>query len=213
VKTSARAYAASGATSVGFSTTVQPAASAAPTFSTIWCRGKFHGVMHPTTPTGSRTISELPTSRPSKSKVRASSAKCAKLNVGRPTCTTFAHASGMPMSLDSSAASSSVFATIASWVLCSRSARSAGGVCDQVANAVRAAATALSTSAAVPSATSAMTCSVAGLTTAMRPDPLGRDPLAVDEDRGAVLDGAVGVDLEVAAAGLLVGDGHRSASV
>jgi hypothetical protein len=49
-----------------------------------------------------------------------------------------------------------------------------------------------------------MTCSVAGLTTAMRPDPLGRDPLAVDEDRGAVLDGAVGVDLEVAAAGLLV---------
>jgi hypothetical protein len=43
----------SGATSEGFSTIVQPAASAGPTFSAIWFIGQFHGVIMPTTPIGS----------------------------------------------------------------------------------------------------------------------------------------------------------------
>ena len=59
---SARMKALIGATSLGFSTTVHPAASAGATLRTIWYRGKFHGVMAPTTPTGSLMTSELPIS-------------------------------------------------------------------------------------------------------------------------------------------------------
>ena len=58
--TSASMKAESGATSLGFSTTVQPAASAGAILATTWCSGKFHGVIAPTTPTGSCTTSELP---------------------------------------------------------------------------------------------------------------------------------------------------------
>ena len=39
-----------------------PASSAGASLETICCSGKFHGVIAPTTPIGSRTISELPTS-------------------------------------------------------------------------------------------------------------------------------------------------------
>ena len=66
-KISASAKTSSGVTSVGLTTTVHPAAKAAATLRATWCSGKFHGVMQPTTPTGSRTIKELPTSTPSKS--------------------------------------------------------------------------------------------------------------------------------------------------
>src|ERR1700761_4459502 len=48
-----------GVSGAGFSTTVLPAASAGPSLARlIWC-GKFHGVIAPTTPTGSRTIVRL----------------------------------------------------------------------------------------------------------------------------------------------------------
>ena len=54
--TSAAHHGVSGA---GFSTTVLPAASAGPSLAKlIWC-GKFHGVMAPTTPNGSRTTVRL----------------------------------------------------------------------------------------------------------------------------------------------------------
>ena len=43
----------SGAISEGFSTIVQPAASAGATLQVIWLIGQFHGVMRPQTPTGS----------------------------------------------------------------------------------------------------------------------------------------------------------------
>ena len=46
--------ASSGATSDGFSTMVQPAASAGATLQAIWFSGQFHGVIMPTTPIGSR---------------------------------------------------------------------------------------------------------------------------------------------------------------
>ncbi len=39
-----------GATSLGFSTMVQPAAMAGATLQTIWFKGQFHGVIRPTTP-------------------------------------------------------------------------------------------------------------------------------------------------------------------
>ena len=51
----ASAAAAHGVSGAGLSTTVQPAASAGPTLARlIWC-GKFHGVIAPTTPAGSRS--------------------------------------------------------------------------------------------------------------------------------------------------------------
>ena len=50
----------SGATSVGFSTTVQPAARAGATLHAIWLIGQFHGVIRPQTPTGSLMICVLP---------------------------------------------------------------------------------------------------------------------------------------------------------
>ena len=57
---SAMIAALSGATSVGFSTIVQPAASAGATLHMIWLTGQFHGVMSPHTPTGSRRIIVVP---------------------------------------------------------------------------------------------------------------------------------------------------------
>ena len=50
---SAKTYEESGATSEGFSTTVQPAASAGATFRTTWFIGQFQGVMSAQTPIGS----------------------------------------------------------------------------------------------------------------------------------------------------------------
>jgi hypothetical protein len=75
-----------GVISLGFSTTVQPAVSAGASFAAIWCSGKFHGVMAPTTPIGSRSTSEFPIV----SSQRISSTNCAidaKVAVGRPIWT------------------------------------------------------------------------------------------------------------------------------
>ena len=49
----ASANAESGVASAGFTTVVQPAASAGPSFRVIIASGKFQGVITPTTPTGS----------------------------------------------------------------------------------------------------------------------------------------------------------------
>ena len=51
--TSAKSRAVSGVSEAGFNTTVQPAASAGANFHDARFRGKFHGTMAPTTPTGS----------------------------------------------------------------------------------------------------------------------------------------------------------------
>ena len=51
----ASASAENGVCDAGLTTTVQPAASAGPTFRVIIAIGKFHGVMQPTTPIGSLT--------------------------------------------------------------------------------------------------------------------------------------------------------------
>ena len=60
VHDSANTMPLSGAISLGFSTMVQPAASAGATLQAIWFTGQFHGVMKPHTPTGSRRMRVVP---------------------------------------------------------------------------------------------------------------------------------------------------------
>ena len=50
----------SGVNSAGLSTTVFPAASAGATFHDAIARGKFHGTISPTTPSGSRKVMSTP---------------------------------------------------------------------------------------------------------------------------------------------------------
>ena len=50
----------SGVSSDGFSTTVLPHASAGPSFQLAMSRGKFQGVMSPTTPSGSWKVMATP---------------------------------------------------------------------------------------------------------------------------------------------------------
>ena len=94
---SAKIMALIGAISLGFNTTVHPAAKAGATFKVIWLSGKFQGVMHPTTPIGSRTTSELPTCS-SQTKRRATLAALPQLNTGPPTWIILANLIGMPTS-------------------------------------------------------------------------------------------------------------------
>jgi len=53
--------AAVGVNSDGLRIMVQPAASAGATLQAIWFIGQFQGVIMPTTPTGSRTTTAVPT--------------------------------------------------------------------------------------------------------------------------------------------------------
>ncbi|MNJ69084.1 hypothetical protein D3C77_653910 [compost metagenome] len=53
---SAKRRAESEVSSAGLTTTVQPVASAAPSFQAMVCNGKFHGTMAPTTPTASLRV-------------------------------------------------------------------------------------------------------------------------------------------------------------
>ena len=55
---SASRSAVSGVCSAGLSTTVQPVASAGPSFHAAISSGKFHGIICPTTPMGSRKVYE-----------------------------------------------------------------------------------------------------------------------------------------------------------
>ena len=57
---SAKISAEVGVYSDGLRTMVQPAASAGATLQAIWLSGQFHGVIMPTTPTGSRTSMAVP---------------------------------------------------------------------------------------------------------------------------------------------------------
>ena len=58
---SAKISADDGVNSEGLRIIVQPAASAGATLQVIWFSGQFHGVIMPTTPTGSRTTIAVPT--------------------------------------------------------------------------------------------------------------------------------------------------------
>ena len=148
-----------GAISLGLSTTVQPATSAGATLSVIWLSGKFHGVIQPTTPIGSRTTSELPT-RSSHSKARATLAKLAQFHTGPPTCTGRAIFRGMPTSRAMTVASSSVRAFSPAATLSRKAARVSRGNAAHAGKAARAAATAWAASPAVPAGTVANTSPV-----------------------------------------------------
>ena len=114
--------------------------------------------MQPTTPIGSRTTSELPTCS-SKLKPSAVAAACLKLLIGSPTCTSCDSHLAMPVSLEMVVAISSMRAPRASPMRLRYLARSSTGVVDHVSKAARAAATARSTSPAVPAGIVAMTSS------------------------------------------------------
>ena len=58
---SAKINAEDGVNSEGLRIMVQPAASAGATLQVIWFKGQFHGVIMPTTPTGSRSTTAVPT--------------------------------------------------------------------------------------------------------------------------------------------------------
>ena len=150
---------------------MQPAASAGATLSTTWYRGKFHGVIAPTTPMGSCTTSELPSSS-SHWKASAALAASANAMAGRPTWTEPDRVIGMPTSCEMMVATSSVRAARASPIRVSSLPRSSREVAAQPGKAAAAACTALSTSSGVPSGMVAMTSSVAELMTSSVPLPV-----------------------------------------
>ena len=104
--TSARMKALSGVTSLGLSTTVQPAARAGATLAAIWLSGKFQGVIAPSTPTGSRSTRELPISS-SQAISSISPGIAANWAVGRPAWMILLSLIGMPSSCEIVAAISS----------------------------------------------------------------------------------------------------------
>ena len=126
--------------------------------------------MQPTTPMGSRTTRLLPTVS-SKAKVCTTCAAMPKLAFGRPAWMIWASFTGMPTSWATTVAISSVRASRPSWMRVRYLARSSTLVWLQPSKALRAAATARSTSAAVPSGMVAITSSVAELTTSSVPEP------------------------------------------
>ena len=118
----------------------------------------------PTTPTGSWTTSELPIVS-SVTGWAARSAYPRRTVRGRPAWTAFATLSGVPSSSPTVRAISPARPASASCSLPSTAPRSAIGVSAQPGNAARAAATARSTSSAVPAGTWPMISSVAGFST------------------------------------------------
>ena len=125
-----------------------------------------------TTPAGSLTISELPTSSSQVISLTRSGIE-ENVTVGSPAWISPDRPIGIPSSIVMSAAMSSPrSASFAPMAPHSR-ARSSAGVCDQESNAARAARTARSASSALPSGTRPMTSSVVGFTTSMIPSPVG----------------------------------------
>ena len=161
---SAKIIASNGAISLGLSTIVQPAARAGATLTAIWFIGQFQGVIRPQTPMGSLTISVV---RLRSSNSNVLSARSAALMCCGPLAAWafFARPQGAPISsMMASATSSWRFANSAR-IASSRAIRSSRVVCEYVAKARLAAATARSTSAADPRLIRPQTSSVAGLMT------------------------------------------------
>ncbi len=120
----------------------------------------------PTTPTGSRTTSELPIF--SSHAIWPTSDGCdPKVIAGSPAWMPIDWAMGMPSSAEMSAAISSARSCRRTATAAHSSARSSTGTCDQPSKAARAAATARSTSSAVPAGMRPMTSSVVALTTSI----------------------------------------------
>ncbi len=152
-----------GTSSAGLKTTQLPKASAGAIFQAGMASGKFHGVTAATTPTGSRVTSISMPGRTESSRSpdwrSASPAKYLKMAPARPA-SPMPSAIGLPCSRASSRPSSSLRARISVPARSRMSNRCCGVVCDQPSNAVRAAAMARSTSAAVARAYSPIVSAV-----------------------------------------------------
>ena len=102
---------------------MQPAAKAGATLQAIWFIGQFHGVIIPTTPTGSFTIKLVPNSS-SKLKFAKIPAVVAKWNRPVPACAALARPFGAPISEVIAVAKSSDLDPIISVILFNSSSRS-----------------------------------------------------------------------------------------
>ena len=101
----ANSNASSGAISLGFSTMVQPVASAGATLQPIWFAGQFHGVMNAHTPTGSRNTRVVPMFSSKRNSFSTCSAalKCPTIMAA---CALVASVIGAPISCEIAAANS-----------------------------------------------------------------------------------------------------------
>ena len=150
---SASAHAEAGTMSAGLRTTQFPYASAGAAFQAGIAIGKFHGVISPTTPIGSRVISTLMPGRTEEStspdRRRHSPAKNLKIWPARVT-SPMPSGRVLPSSRESKVPSSSRRARISDPILSSASLRAWMLPVAQAGNAALAAATAASTSPASP---------------------------------------------------------------
>ena len=153
-------HALAGTSSAGLKTTVQPYASAGATFHAGIAIGKFHGVMIPTTPSGSRSTSTSTPGRTlrmcSPATRSASPAKNRKICDARWT-SPIASARGLPSSRASCSPSSSARAASSSPAVSKTVLRSMGVAAAHPGAASAAAATASSTCASSATANSPTT--------------------------------------------------------
>ena len=160
---------ASGASSADFTTTELPATSAGATFSAISSMGTFQGMMAPTTPSGSRTVTDSTsgskgTLSPFSSLPRPP--KNSNTSATTPASTRLSVRSALPVSSAISFASSSTCSRIRPAHRWTMAPRLRAGTFAQAFCASAAFRTAASTSAASPSAAVATCSPVAGFTTA-----------------------------------------------
>ena len=181
-----------GVSGAGLTTTVQPASSAGTTFDMIVNCGTFHGGMAATTPTGSRRTSTGVPSTPvrvsSHGYSRAMPRKASICIHGAGDCARLENDVGEPISVVIRSAISASLPAYSPEKAWTTSMRSCGVIRGHGpwSKARRAAATAASMSAGVPSGTCATTCSVCGETTSIVCAGGGRGPAAVDVEGVAV---------------------------
>src|SRR5215469_5860952 len=151
----------------GTQTTVLPAAMAGANSSAPIVYGQFHGLMTPTTPSGTRRVStrrdgEVDGGVPPAIRV-ASSAAIRKYSDSSLTSSRASASNGLPWSSVSARARSSAWPSIAAATARQQAARSKADSAAQPGAAAPAAATASSTSAVLATATEANSSPVAGL--------------------------------------------------
>src|SRR6516164_6678871 len=157
----------------GTQITALPAAMAGANSSAPIVYGQFHGLMTPTTPSGTRSVStrraaEVDGGAPPGRRI-ASSAAIRKYSASSATSSRASAASGLPWSSVSVRASSSPRSSIAAATVRQQTARSKAASAAQAGQAAPAAATASSTSAGLATATEANSSPVAGLTAGIAP--------------------------------------------
>ncbi len=157
----------------GTQTTALPAATAGANSSAPIVYGQFHGLITPTTPSGTRSVStrraaEVDGGAPPARRI-ASSAAIRKYSASSLTSSRASASSGLPWSSVSARARSAARPSIAAATSRQWAARSNGGRAAQAGPAAPAAATASSTSAGLATATEANASPDAGLTAGIVP--------------------------------------------